>query len=219
MFFNSVEEVQPIASKVGCSVFVLPKNMDFEIKNAIMVTPEKTVISIEQVQDLLKMLGTKQKSDRFIIIRPAELLGLEAANALLKSLEEPKDKVHFILVTDSPSKLLPTILSRSSVYFLKTKPAINSGIDADEDIKTIAKRLMVAKPAELPDLAEEICKVKEGTKERTLLIVGTAIEMLYKSYFITRKDIFIKKIPSFLTLYENIERNGHIKTHIVADLI
>ena len=219
MFFNSVEEIQPIASKVGCSVFVLPKNMDFEIKNAIMVTPEKTVISIEQVQDLLKMLGTKQKADRYIIIRPAELLGLEAANALLKSLEEPKDKVHFILVTDSPSKLLPTILSRSSVYFLKTKPAINSGIDADEDIKTIAKRLMVAKPAELPDLAEEICKVKEGTKERTLLIVGTAIEMLYKSYFITKKDIFIKKIPSFLTLYENIERNGHIKTHIVADLI
>ena len=219
MFFNSVEEIQPIASKVGCSVFVLPKNMDFEIKNAIMVTPEKTVISIEQVQDLLKMLGTKQKADRYIIIRPAELLGLEAANALLKSLEEPKDKVHFILMTDSPSKLLPTILSRSSVYFLKTKPAINSGIDADEDIKTIAKRLMVAKPAELPDLAEEICKVKEGTKERTLLIVGTAIEMLYKSYFITKKDIFIKKIPSFLTLYENIERNGHIKTHIVADLI
>lgn len=219
MFFNSVEEIQPIASKVGCSVFVLPKNMDFEIKNAIMVTPEKTVISIEQVQDLLKMLGTKQKADRYIIIRPAELLGLEAANALLKSLEEPKDKVHFILVTDSPSKLLPTILSRSSVYFLKTKPAINSGIDADEDIKTIAKRLMVAKPAELPDLAEEICKVKEGTKERTLLIVGAAIEMLYKSYFITKKDIFIKKIPSFLTLYENIERNGHIKTHIVADLI
>ena len=219
MFFNSVEEIQPIASKVGCSVFVLPKNMDFEIKNAIMMTPEKTVISIEQVQDLLKMLGTKQKADRYIIIRPAELLGLEAANALLKSLEEPKDKVHFILVTDSPSKLLPTILSRSSVYFLKTKPAINSGIDADEDIKTIAKRLMVAKPAELPDLAEEICKVKEGTKERTLLIVGTAIEMLYKSYFITKKDIFIKKIPSFLTLYENIERNGHIKTHIVADLI
>ena len=219
MFFNSVEEIQPIASKVGCSVFVLPKNMDFEIKNAIMVTPEKTVISIEQVQDLLKMLGTKQKADRYIIIRPAELLGLEAANALLKSLEEPKEKVHFILVTDSPSKLLPTILSRSSVYFLKTKPAINSGIDADEDIKTIAKRLMVAKPAELPDLAEEICKVKEGTKERTLLIVGTAIEMLYKSYFITKKDIFIKKIPSFLTLYENIERNGHIKTHIVADLI
>ena len=219
MFFNSVEEIQPIASKVGCSVFVLPKNMDFEIKNAIILTPEKTVISIEQVQDLLKMLGTKQKSDRYIIIRPAELLGLEAANALLKSLEEPKDKVHFILVTDSPSKLLPTILSRSSVYFLKTKPAIDSGIDADEDIKAIAKKLMVAKPAELPDLAEEITKVKEGTKERTLLIVGTAIEMLYKSYFITKKDIFIKKIPSFLTLYENIERNGHIKTHIVADLI
>ena len=103
MFFNSVDEIQPIASRVGCSVFVLPKLTEFEIKNAIFLTPEtKSVITIEQVQDMLKLLGTKQKSDRYIIIRPAELLGLEAANALLKNLEEPKDNIHFVLVTDVP---------------------------------------------------------------------------------------------------------------------
>ncbi len=220
MFFNSVDEIRPIASRVGCSIFVLPKNTKFEIKNAIILTPEtKSVITIEQVQDMLKLLGTKQKSDRYIIIRPAELLGLEAANALLKNLEEPKDNIHFVLITDVPSKLLPTILSRASVYFLKTKPAIESGIEADEKIKDLAKRLMVAKPAELPALADEITKSKENVKAKTLEIVGTAIEMLYKSYFITNKEVFIKKIPNFLTLYESIERNGHIKTHIVADLL
>lgn len=220
MFFNSVDEIQSIASRVGCSIFVLPKLTKFEIKNAIILTPEtKSVITIEQVQDMLKLLGTKQQSDRYIIIRPAELLGLEAANALLKNLEEPKDNIHFVLVTDVPSKLLPTILSRASVYFLKTKPAIESGIEADEKIKDLAKRLMVAKPAELPALADEITKSKENVKARTLEIVGTAIEMLYKSYFITKKEIFIKKIPNFLTLYESVERNGHIKTHIVADLL
>ena len=124
-----------------------------------------------------------------------------------------------MLITDVPSKLLPTILSRASVYFLKTKPAIESGIEADEKIKDLAKRLMVAKPAELPALADEITKSKENVKAKTLEIVGTAIEMLYKSYFITNKEVFIKKIPNFLTLYESIERNGHIKTHIVADLL
>ncbi len=220
MFFNSVDEIQSIASRVGCSIFVLPKLTKFEIKNAIILTPEtKSVITIEQVQDMLKLLGTMQQSDRYIIIRPAELLSLEAANALLKNLEEPKDNIHFVLVTDVPSKLLPTILSRASVYFLKTKPAIESVIEADEKIKDLAKRLMVAKPAELPALADEITKSRENVKARTLEIVGTAIEMLYKSYFITKKEIFIKKIPNFLTLYESIERNGHIKTHIVADLL
>lgn len=220
MFFNSVDDIQQIASRVGCSVFVLPKLTKFEIKNAIILTPEtKSVITIEQVHDMLKLLGTKQKSDRYIIIRPAELLGLEAANALLKNLEEPKDNIHFVLVTDVPSKLLPTILSRASVYFLKTKPTIESGIEVDEKTKDLAKRLMVARPAELPALADEIVKSKDNVKARTLEIVGTAIEMLYKSYFITKKVVFIKKIPNFLTLYESIERNGHIKTHIVADLL
>ena len=186
MFFNSIEEIQPIASKVGCSIFVIPAKQDFTIKNAIILSPEKSVISIEQVQNLLKMLGTKQVTDRFVIIRPAELLGLEAANALLKNLEEPKDNVHFILITDAPSKLLPTILSRASMYILKTSSSIESGITASDDVKTFAKKLMVAKPADLPTLADEITKSKENVKARTLDIVGTAIEMLYKSYFITK---------------------------------
>ena len=51
-----------------------------------------------------------------------------------------------------------------------------------------------------------------------LLVLATAIEMLYKSYFITGKDVFVKKLPQFLTAYENIDKNGHIKLHLVADL-
>ena len=217
MFFNSVNEIEPISLKVGCAIFVMPDKIDFSIKNAFILTPEKANISIEQVRDMLGFLSVKQTSDRFIIIRPAEALGDEAANALLKNLEEPKDKVHFILITESPSKLLPTILSRASVYFLKTKPTPDSEIDASEMDKKIAKKLITAKPADLPAIADEINKLKDRT--HVLDIISTAIEMLYKSYFITKKDIFIKKLPNFLVLYENIEKNGHIKLHIVADLL
>ena len=82
----------------------------------------------------------------------------------------------------------------------------------------LAKRLVVAKPADLPSLADEITKSKDGVRQRAMTVLGTAIEILYKSYYKTGKDVFIKKLPKFLTAYENIDKNGHVKLHIVADL-
>ena len=68
------------------------------------------------------------------------------------------------------------------------------------------------------DLAEEIGKKKDGVRAYALEILGAAIEMLYKSYFITGKEIFIKKLPKFLAAYEGISRNGHVKLQIVSNL-
>lgn len=217
MFFDSVDEIERIASKVGTSVFVLPKEVEVKLPGVIVLKPEeKSVITIEQVRKVMARLGMRQTSEQYIVIRPAEKLGEDAANALLKNLEEPGDKVHFVLVTDSPSSLLATILSRASVYFLRTKPS--EGINADEKIKSLAKQLMVAKGAELVKVAEEIAKKKDGVRAYALEIVGTTIEMLYKTYFITGKSVFVQKLPSFLALYEAISRNGHVKLQIVAKL-
>lgn len=220
MFFDSPDEIKAIAGRVGCAIFVLPKDLDFTIKNALVLQPEeKTTITIEQVRNIIQRLSVKQTSEQFIIIRPADLLGEEAANAFLKNLEEPGEKTHFVLITDVPSRLLPTILSRSQIYFLRRKWSANGDINVSAKTKELAKRLMVAKPADLPALADEICKKKDGVRAFALEVLSTAIEMLYKSYFITEKDVFLKKLPKFFQAYENIERNGHIKLHLVADLI
>ena len=220
MFFDSPSEILKISGRVGCAIFVMPKEVDFAIKNALILAPEeKTVITIEQVRGALGRLNMKQTAEQYVIIRPADAMGDEAANAFLKTLEEPKDKVHFILITDSPSKLLPTILSRAEIYFLKSHEKIDGEIKADEKVKALAKRLIVAKPGDLVGLAEEITKKKDGVRGFCLEVLAVAIEMLYKSYFITDKEIFVKKIPKFLKTYENIERNGHIKLHLVADLL
>ena len=217
MFFDNIDDISKIASQCGTSVFVVPKSQTIEIKNAILLQPEeKSVITIEQVRDLISRLNVKQYSDQFIIIRPAELLQLEAANALLKSLEEPKDKVHFILVTDVPSQVLPTILSRSSIYIFRNKDW--NKIDADDKIKDLAKRLMVARGADLVDIAEEIAKKKDGIRNYAMEILRVAIEMMYKTYFLTNKKVFIEKLPKFLRAYEGIARNGNVKLQIVANL-
>ncbi len=219
MFFNDASEIKNIASRTGCAVFVVPDSTKVEIKNAYVLEPTtKTVISIDDIKELIQRLGIRQTSEQFIIIRPADLLGLDAANALLKNLEEPQDKVHFVLITSSASRIIPTILSRSSIYFLRKDEPIDGPIDADKKMMELAKRLVVAKPADLPSLADEITKSKDGVRQKAMTVLGTAIEILYKSYYKTGKDVFIKKLPKFLTAYENIDKNGHVKLHIVADL-
>lgn len=220
MFFESPEEILEIAGRQGCAIFVVPREVPVEIKNAIVLAPEgKSLITIEQVRETTGRLNVKQISEQYVIVRPADALGDEAANAFLKNLEEPREHVHFVLVTDAPSRLLPTILSRAAVYFLRDKLDVKSGIKAEAKVKDLAKRLMVARAADLVGVAEEICKKKDGVRGYALEILAVAIEMLYKSYFITGKEVFVKKIPKFLQAYENIEKNGHVKLHLVADLI
>jgi hypothetical protein len=218
MFFDDVSQVRAIATKCGTAIFVVPNELKIEIPGAFLLQPEeKTVITIEQVRQMMGRLELKHDKDIFVIIRPAEKMQSEAANAFLKSLEEPGENVHFVLVTSRPSMLLPTILSRAALYYLRMQE--DNTIHADVKIKNLAKRLMVAKPNEVVGLAEEITKKKDGVRGYALDVVGTAIEMLYKSYYITGKDIFVKKLPKFLTLYGHLSQNGHIKLQIVANLV
>ena len=220
MFFDELSEIDQIASKNGTSIFVVPEPRNVTIKNAIVLEPDgKTVITIEQVRSAMQKIGLKQVHDQYVLIRPADALGEEAANAILKNLEEPGEKVHFVLATSSPSRLLKTVLSRAAIYFYREKSGLDLGIEADDKLKELAKRLITASGADLVTLAEEITKRKTNSRNYALEIVGLAIEMLYKSYFITGKEVFVKKLPKFLELYENISRNGNIKLHLVADLV
>lgn len=71
-------------------------------------------ISVDQVRSLGRLLSSAPSVSqrRVILIDSADDLERGAANALLKSLEEPPRDVVFLLVSHAPSKLLPTIRSR-----------------------------------------------------------------------------------------------------------
>ncbi len=71
-------------------------------------------IRIKQIRAMQKRLVTRPTlgSRRAIIIDPADDMEKSAANALLKSLEEPPVGTFFLLVTHRPARLLPTIRSR-----------------------------------------------------------------------------------------------------------
>ncbi len=219
MFFDSIAEIESIAGKGGTTIFVVPKDVGVKINGSLILKPEdKSVITIEQVRSVLERTNVKQDKDMFILIRPAELMNEAAANAFLKNLEEPNEKIHYVLVTDSPSRILPTILSRARLYFLRDEDKIGGAVVADEKDKLLAKKLLAAKPADLVSLVEEITKKKEGVRSYALLILGLAIEMMYKSYFLNGKEVFLKKIPKFLAAYDGVARNGHVKLQIISNL-
>ena len=77
----------------------------------------KRNISIDQIRAMQARLTTRPTLGAFraIIIEPADDLERSAANALLKSLEEPPAGTFFLLVTHRPGLLLPTIRSRARI--------------------------------------------------------------------------------------------------------
>jgi DNA polymerase-3 subunit delta' len=77
---------------------------------------EATGISVEQVRRIvLARAGFPPHEGRALvfIVRDADEITLQAANALLKTLEEPHERTHFVLLSSRPSRLLDTIRSRS----------------------------------------------------------------------------------------------------------
>ena len=232
MFFDSLDQVPAIAACTGTAIFALPEaelarlpelfaeSPDPGLKTAAFVTPDqKSTITIDQVREVIAATATKATTDRYFVFTPADQLQEPAANALLKLLEEPKPGYHFLLVTPHPEALLQTILSRAALYVLRpaaghlaAKPAV------DQQTLDLAKRLLVAGNSDLIALADQLKKSKTE-RASALLVLATAIELAYKSYFATGQPKFLTKIPALATAHQNISQNGNVRLHLVADLL
>jgi DNA polymerase-3 subunit delta' len=82
-------------------------------------------IKIEQIRQLVREIAGRpfEGRARAFVIDAAHAMTEQAANALLKSLEEPTPTSHVVLVTASPQALLPTIRSRCQLLRLNPLPA------------------------------------------------------------------------------------------------
>lgn len=229
MFFEQPNDIPRIAKKVSCAVFVLPKShfasekINSYFKNAKILQPNDNnvtpLISVEALREFISHTNNISTSEQFLVIAHADAMNEPAQNAFLKTFEEPKNNYHFVLFTDEPGALLSTIRSRAQIFYLKTTDKIDNPPPFDAEIMAIAKKLVTADATGLPSIAEELAKTKTKPREKSLQVVAAAIEILYKSYFKTGNEKFLAKVPNFLKLYDNLKDNGHIKLHIVADLL
>lgn len=73
-------------------------------------------ISIKQIQDCSNFINFKpvdNSKKKFLLIKEANFLTIEAQNSLLKTIEEPPEYLDIIMSTNDLTKILPTVISRA----------------------------------------------------------------------------------------------------------
>jgi DNA polymerase-3 subunit delta' len=145
-------------------------------------------IRIEQIRGLAGFanIGAHRAGLRLVLINPANQLNYAAANALLKTLEEPSESLMFILVADGLRGIPPTILSRcrrlslpiSDSELSRVQLAKNASADwllpalAAEPIDPLrwAERAGKSPPADVLDLLQrwmnDVARVRSGVQPR-----------------------------------------------------
>ncbi|WP_019613363.1 DNA polymerase III subunit delta' [Psychromonas ossibalaenae] len=102
----------------SCKLFTVSNHLDFHL----LQNEANKSIGIEQVRSLIDTLNERPHlgDNKVVIIKNANTLTVPAANALLKTLEEPQGNSYLILLTRTHHQLMPTLLSRLQHTHLHT---------------------------------------------------------------------------------------------------
>lgn len=134
-----------------------------------------TTLPIDEVRRLRSFLGLTggEGQWRVVIVDTADDLNINAANALLKSLEEPPARALFILISSEPGRLLPTI--RSRCRRLDLKPLQQA------DLKKAAEAALLAaeKDPPSPDQWPRLIHLADGSVRRALQLFANGGLDLY----------------------------------------
>jgi DNA polymerase-3 subunit delta' len=113
-----------------------------------VIKPSGATIKLEQIHYMQKNVYYRsyQGGRQAYIIQNCDVMTAEAANSLLKTLEEPPENTIFILVSSRPYALLPTILSRCQQFWFKpmTVEQIVEGLHRQTDLTAVEKQMIAS---------------------------------------------------------------------------
>ena len=130
-FFGSLEMAQFLAKSLFCTdkVGVLPcekcRNCKLieqeEFPDVTLIKPVNQVIKTERIRELVAQFSQAgiESQQQVFIIEQAEKMHPNAANSLLKVIEEPQSEVYIFFLTSDEEKILPTIRSRTQIFNFK----------------------------------------------------------------------------------------------------
>ena len=130
-FFGSFEMAQFLAKSLFCTdkVGVLPcekcRNCKLieqeEFPDVTLIKPVNQVIKTERIRELVGQFSQAgiESQQQIFIIEQAEKMHPNAANSLLKVIEEPQSEVYIFFLTSDEEKILPTIRSRTQIFHFK----------------------------------------------------------------------------------------------------
>jgi DNA polymerase III subunit delta' len=128
------------------------------------------VIKIEQVRAVADFMAltTHRAGYRVLLIHPAEAMHPAAANALLKTLEEPPAHTLIVLVSDQPARLLATIRSRCRMLSLGAPPR-EEALEWLRAQGVAAPEIALAGAGGAPLLARDLAEPPEAELRRRVL--------------------------------------------------
>ena len=184
--------------------------------DVMRLVPEKEILKIDQMRILKEtahlkpMLGKK----RVFILERAERMNAEAANSLLKILEEPPGFSHIVLSTDNPFVILPTIKSRCQI--LSFSPISREDIEGcllEKGIeKSRAKVLSLLVRGNLRQALSLDWKDVQAQREKTwgmfqALAFGRGTADLFKEYSSLPKKLLTEELGPALEILTSFCRD------------
>lgn len=130
-----------------------------EFSDVTLLAPQGSIIKTETVRELVKNFSQSgfESSMQVFIIQDAEKMHANAANSLLKVIEEPQSDIHIFLLTNQEEAVLPTIKSRTQIIgFPKNLLALERMLEEEGLLKSEASLLarLVSSQEEARKLAE-----------------------------------------------------------------
>ncbi|TCP96908.1 DNA polymerase III delta prime subunit [Cricetibacter osteomyelitidis] len=118
---RQADSEQPCGHCHACQLFVAQNHPDFYL----LAPVENKDIGIDQVREINEKVSqhAQQNGNKVVYLQGAERLTEAAANALLKTLEEPRPNTYFLLQADLSAPLLATIYSRCQAWIFNAPKA------------------------------------------------------------------------------------------------
>lgn len=139
-------------------------------ESVLLIEPKGLTVKVDQVREVLDFVSLKVMGRaRVVIFQEAEHLGLQAANSLLKTLEEPSENTYFLLLTNSRESLLPTIRSRTQVLRLPSDRPIEGSLEERSQALEALISVLSSQRAILPEIVSEVKGNAENSLQWTLL--------------------------------------------------
>lgn len=186
---------------------------------------------IDEIRNLKENIRVSPGASKYkvFIIDEAHQLTKDAANALLKMLEEPPAHVLFILATTEPEKLLPTILSRTQQFYF-------THVSTKEIILKLTHIIEKEKLSVAPDALALIATAAEGSfrdaeslldqlvsfggKQITLESVEKSIGKVgFATLTTLAKYLLSDDFENAIRLLNEVDESGHSVTQLTKDLI
>lgn len=186
---------------------------------------------IDDIRQINETIGYAPASGKYkiYIIDEVHMLTKEAFNALLKTLEEPPEKVKFFFATTEPHKVLPTILSRCQRFDLGRIPfealkkklmwiTEDLGVPCEEDVLSLIANLSEGSLRDAESLLDQIICYAEHPI--TAAKVSAALGILPLSAFFSLDQAFEQQTPAYaFELAGDIFSSGKDLSYFIDNLI